>query len=658
MPTGLHPTSRRSSRVARAIAIVRRVPATLDPVVILRALLIATLLLLAAAAIDLAGAQTAAPPANLRDLDAWIEYKSHARIGALPAEARIFYRQGRIAWRGNQQSEALRLVRGAAALDPTFAAPHLALASWYTVRQPALALESMAKLVGLLRVDFRLQLDVVANVVFYLFHVAFLALLGAALLLVAARQHELRHLWREQLRAVLLPATAAVWAWALLVTPFLVGFGLALPAIAMLGLSWPMLRGRERALFIALVVAVAAVPLCAGVMDRLSRPLRENAAPYYGVVALEHEPWDAGREAALARLATEQPGNGFVQFGLAWIAQRGGDLATAETAYRKALEIWPTDDRALNNLGNLLSTQGRFDEALELYQRASAAGPNNAAPHYNASQVHTRRFDYNAASEAVAKASALDFDLVRTYQGMTARDGALPLIDQWLAPGRFWQALMPGPLPSFDPATLPPAWRGAIEARGWAVSVAALMIGAAAVVLGTWLHRRLPLRPCSNCGTTVCRRCSRRRRETALCPACGVAAAGAESEDFERVLLGQVRRRIERQRRIVRTTLATLIPGFGMVTLRQVFAPLALLVVVAVVVTGVQGLAPPFALHPRLADPGVAAPAELLFGLTVFIWALSILGYLGAAKRAAAVAAPPPPARSRLADDDTPARVA
>ena len=137
------------------------------------------------------------------------------------------------------------------------------------------------------------------------------------------------------------------------------------------------------------------------------------------------------------------------------------DLAedAVQDAVLRALETWPHDDHALNNLGNLLATQGRFDDALALYQRAAEASPTNAAPHYNASQVHTRRFDYHAASEALARANALDFDLVKSYQDLTVQDGTLSLVDQWLSPRRFWEAMLRGPLPSFSTAALPPTWR-------------------------------------------------------------------------------------------------------------------------------------------------------------------------------------------------------
>ena len=65
----------------------------------------------------------------------------------------------------------------------------------------------------------------------------------------------------------------------------------------------------------------------------------------------------------------------------------------------------------------------------------------NAEAAFNASQIYTQRFDYRAANEAVSRASALNFDLVKTYQSLTSDDGVLPLVDQWIAPRSFWAAL-------------------------------------------------------------------------------------------------------------------------------------------------------------------------------------------------------------------------
>jgi tetratricopeptide (TPR) repeat protein len=60
--------------------------------------------------------------------------------------------------------------------------------------------------------------------------------------------------------------------------------------------------------------------------------------------------------------------------------------------------------------------RGQSDEALKLYKEAAAQDPLAAAPHFNASQLHLRRFEYADAARELRTASSLDFDLVKTYQ--------------------------------------------------------------------------------------------------------------------------------------------------------------------------------------------------------------------------------------------------
>jgi hypothetical protein len=68
-------------------------------------------------------------------------------------------------------------------------------------------------------------------------------------------------MWQERLQRTVSPVSARTWAWAFLVIPFAAGFGLALPTLAMLGMLWPLLRNRERALVVALAVVTAIAPL-------------------------------------------------------------------------------------------------------------------------------------------------------------------------------------------------------------------------------------------------------------------------------------------------------------------------------------------------------------------------------------------------------------
>jgi hypothetical protein len=660
----MHPLTRRSCRGAGP-----RAPRGLLPALLLVALALAAGAAASAGAAGVAhrpvlattqATHAVAPPApvgqpqDLDDLPAWLDYRTRDHLASLPLEARYFYRRGLLQHEGGDQDDAVRSVRGAAELDPTFVAPHLTLASWLLLREPSQALLQYATVIEMARDDFLFQLALAGNALHLGLLALFLGLLAAGLILVALHHHELRHAWSERLARHGDPATARWWAWGLLVLPFVSGLGLAVPTLVLLAMLRPSLRAAERAVALALLAVVVALPWAAGSIERLSAPLQGAQAPYHGVPLVVSDTPSPDNAARLADVARRQPGNPFLQFALAWTARHRGDLPAAESGYRRALELWPDDDRVLNNLGNVLAMQGRQDEALALYQRAGRVNPSNAAPPFNASQIYTQRFDYHAATDALSRASALNFDLVKSYQSQATDDGVLPLADQWIAPRAFWAAL-PLRLTTAGRGSLPPAWRSCVECSGWPFSLAALTLVLLGLLLGGRMSRSLPLRACSNCGTVVCRRCARRRRETALCPACAAAESRADAPDFARVLLHRRRRDRRTRRRAARVGVALLVPGYGLLAYRRVFSAVLVLCAAVVLAAVTLGEATPFWYEARPALTARGLPTPVLAGAWLALYAVSFLGFLAQRARAdteEAAAAAPVRSRIRLSNRD------
>jgi hypothetical protein len=574
------------------------------------------------------------PPRDLADVNGWLDYKARAHVLALPLESRLFYRRGVLAHDGGKRDDGERWVRAAAELDPSFMDPHLTIAAWSLPGRPSQALVHWAAALDLVRESFALQVGIAANLLFLAFQSLLIALLIAGLIILVLRVPELSHPWRERLTAILRPATARWWAISFAILPFLAGLGIVLPAIIFLGLLWPVLRARERTLFVLLTVGFAGVPWTASVLHRLTTPLDAERAPLYGVALLENEPWSGARQRRLSALSTREPENPFLHFALAWTARRGGDLATAEREYRRALERWAGNDRVLTNLGNVLAMRGRQDEALELYKRAITARPSNPAPHFNESQIYTQRFEYVAATEALSRASALDFDLVRDYQALGTNDGVLALVDQWIAPHNFWLALGDAPASATAQASLPPPWRGHMETSGWRFSLIVVVCGVFGTLLGLWGHRSLPLRACGNCGRVVCRRCAQRRREVALCHGCAGLETRAQNPDFARVLLKRSQRQTEKFRDVTRTVLAILVPGFGLIAYRRAVTPLLLIATGVLLVGPFAGVALPFELEPRVGLSDRLPPMTVRIALGALIYAISIAGYFSCAAKA------------------------
>src|SRR5262252_2252698 len=190
----------------------------------------------------------ASAPADLRDVNAWVAWKNAQQIVALPTEARLFYRRGLIARQSGQTPEALANVRGAIDLDPSFLAPHLTLAGWFLLTDPAQTLQHCAVIVDRIRRDFTVQLDVVANVLGLGLEALFVGLLFAGLVIALQRREQLAHALHEHLSTYISPVTARWWVPLILALPFLAGAGLTLPVLALLGYLWLHLRVRERVL--------------------------------------------------------------------------------------------------------------------------------------------------------------------------------------------------------------------------------------------------------------------------------------------------------------------------------------------------------------------------------------------------------------------------
>lgn len=81
------------------------------------------------------------------------------------------------------------------------------------------------------------------------------------------------------------------------------------------------------------------------------------------------------------------------------------DWKKAAAAYRKALQEFPDQPKALNSLGLALYQLGQLDEAIGLYRRVAQLSPDDPVPVEKVAQISERLGDLNTAMEASMKAA-------------------------------------------------------------------------------------------------------------------------------------------------------------------------------------------------------------------------------------------------------------
>ena len=105
--------------------------------------------------------------------------------------------------------------------------------------------------------------------------------------------------------------------------------------------------------------------------------------------------------------------------------RQDGQLAAAETHYRRAIEIYPRFDTAHYNLGILLLDTTRFEEALFHFARACALRPTFAEAHLNRGVALFHLGRLPRAREATARAVDLRPDWGVARQNLNDVQAAL-----------------------------------------------------------------------------------------------------------------------------------------------------------------------------------------------------------------------------------------
>src|SRR5260370_34971791 len=79
------------------------------------------------------------------------------------------------------------------------------------------------------------------------------------------------------------------------------------------------------------------------------------------------------------------------------------DWKKAACAYRRALQEFPDQPKALNSLGLALYQLGEFDESLRTYQRVSELSPDDPVPFEKVGQISERLGELKRAAASASE---------------------------------------------------------------------------------------------------------------------------------------------------------------------------------------------------------------------------------------------------------------
>lgn len=155
------------------------------------------------------------------------------------------------------------------------------------------------------------------------------------------------------------------------------------------------------------VLAAAVLAGCASSSPEMKK--EAGARMQMGISYLEQRNLpSAMRE--LSRASELDPGNPEIDMSLGLAYRMRGDLKEAEAHFRNAIRKKSDYAEAHNNLGIVLSSTGRGDEAIREFESAvsNVLYPTPEMAYYNMGEEYLRRKDYARAEERYRKAISLN----------------------------------------------------------------------------------------------------------------------------------------------------------------------------------------------------------------------------------------------------------
>jgi pentatricopeptide repeat protein len=255
-----------------------------------------------------------------------------------------------------------------------------------------------------------------------------------------------------------------------------------------------------------------------------------------------------GNEYALSVL--EDSTNTVERFSYALALKRSGRYREAIDIYERLLAIGP-DSRVYNNLANCYVALRDLEKAKDLYKKSISIHPMPTSL-YNLSQVHRATLEFNKGEEYFLAAQKLDRDVVWDYREIYSTHPNRFVIDMGLSIGILWKYFfrnVNGVFPITYTMLPPVFWSGI-----------ALVMGAL-LYLANRLYRYNAYR-CNRCGAILCNKCEKRLLWGNMCLPCYRSLVKLDELDSrERITRILTVYEYRKKRRDILKILAYVLPG-------------------------------------------------------------------------------------------------
>lgn len=345
--------------------------------------------------------------------------------------------------------------------------------------------------------------------------------IGAAFfgfIVVLALRHAPRilHDAREIAGRLIGPSGGIPLALAVFLLPLASGLG-----PAWVGFWWAVLlhayaNTMERRLLVGGLVLFGFLPPLVTLIAREN--ILRRSPLYVAALDLDERREDASAEDGLRQASAVFSEDADVWFLLGIYAERSGDSDRALENYDRAIQASPNDYRAFLNRGNVHFQEGDFAKAIGDYGSAAQRAPGAAEVFYNLSIAKGESYDFDGQTAAIARARQLAPREVELWSRnptlARVQSAAFPVkrarrrVEEWNAQPK--SRRLPGHTPPL------PAWKPFVSPFTLGPWLAALMAAGATV-----LRARGPIAAeCLRCGKTFCGRCHRPGDSPFYCTDC------------------------------------------------------------------------------------------------------------------------------------------